>query len=129
MSYDLSVFEPSIAPRRRQASLDWYDGQVRWTEPHGYGNPEVSSPGLAGWFRKMIEIFPPLNEPFQGEAGDDPDEANTAEYSVGRAMIYVCFRWSQRDMAHAEVRRLAAIHRVGFLDASGEGTEIVFPSD
>ena len=36
MSYDLVVFEKSIAPASKAEFLDWYEEQVEWKEDHDY---------------------------------------------------------------------------------------------
>jgi hypothetical protein len=125
LSYDLMVFEPSAAPRQREVFLEWYHDQTNWAEPHSYNDPKVTSPRLAAWFSDMIKTFPPMNGPLRSDAIDDP---RLTDYSIGSVVIYVAFAWSQAEAAYPEVRRLATIHRVGFLDVSGD-SEIAFPAD
>jgi len=63
MSYDLMVFEPSVAPRERGVFLEWYQKQTEWSEDHGYNNPTVASPALQRWFDDMAQYYPSLNGP------------------------------------------------------------------
>ena len=124
LSYDLMVFEPSVAPRRPDVFLEWYHDQTNWAEPHSYNDPKVTSPLLAGWFYEIIKRFPPMNGPLRSENIDDP---RVTEYSIGAAVIYTAFAWSQAEAAYKEVRRLAEKHHVGFFDVSGN-SEIIFPT-
>jgi hypothetical protein len=125
MSYDLMVFEPTAAPKEREAFLAWYRIQTRWTEPRNYDDPEGTSERLLAWFHEMIHTYPPMNGPLRSENFDDP---KISDYCIGSQVIYVAFRWSQASGAYSDVRRLAAIHRVGFFDVSGD-SEIVLPVD
>ena len=125
MSYDLMVFEPTAAPRERDAFIDWYHTQANWSEPHGYDDPKVTSPRLAAWFAEMIRTYPPMNGPLRSGNIDDP---KVTDYSIGSVVIYAAFAWSQAEQAYAQFRRLAAEHGVGFFDVSGD-SEIVLPAD
>jgi hypothetical protein len=123
LSYDLMVFEPSVAPRQPEMFLDWFYDQTNWAESHNYDDPKVTSPRLAEWFYEIIKAFPPMNGPLRSEDIDDP---RVTDYSIGSAVIFAAFAWSQAQVAYSEVRRLAAKHHVGFFDVSGDA-EIVFP--
>ena len=123
LSYDLMVFEPSVAPRRPDVFLEWYHDQTNWAESHSYNDPKVTSPSLAGWFFEMIKNFPPMNGPFRS---DNPDDSRVTDYSIGSTVIYAAFAWSEAEVAYSDVRRLAVKHHVGFFDVSGN-SEIVFP--
>lgn len=57
MSYDLVVFEKSIAPASKAEFLDWYEEQVEWKEDHDYDSIEVSSSKLKSWFLDMKNYF------------------------------------------------------------------------
>jgi len=57
MSYDLMVFEPSVAPRDRAQFMEWYHQQTQWSEGHGYNDPAVASPALQRWFQDMISCI------------------------------------------------------------------------
>jgi hypothetical protein len=119
MSYDLMVFDQSVAPRGRKEFLAWYRKQCEWGEGHSYDNPEVSSPELRAWFLDMIRSFPPMNGPL---ASDDVDNPKVTDYSVGKSVIYAAFAWSQAQFAYQTMISLASEHRVGFYDvSSGEG--------
>ena len=72
MSYDLMVFEPTAAPRERDAFLAWYRTQTSWSEPHGYNDPKVTSPRLSAWFEEMILTYAPMNGPLRSKNMDDP---------------------------------------------------------
>ncbi len=121
MSYDLAVFDMSVAPRERDAFLAWYDEQTRWAEGHQYDDPAVSSPELRSWFMSMIKAFPAMNGPFASTKVDGP---LLTDYSVGRSMIYVAFAWSVAETAYHKVIDRAYRHRVGFYDVSGDAGEV-----
>jgi hypothetical protein len=117
MSYDLMVFDPAAAPGERKAFLAWFRQQTRWTETHGYNNPDVPTPALRAWFMEMIRWFPPMNGPL---ASDDVDDPRVTDYSVGETVIYAAFAWSQAGAAYERVKELAAKHGVGFFDLGSD---------
>jgi hypothetical protein len=132
MSYDLAVFDPACAPREREAFLAWFRTQTTWVEGRTYDDPVVSSPSLQAWFASAIATFPPMSGPFAARSMDstvdaDEDELRTADYSVGREVIYVAFAWSRASEAHALVFSLAAQHGLGFFDASSSLGEVWLP--
>jgi hypothetical protein len=126
MSYDLLVFDPAAAPRDREAFMLWYDEQTQWSEPHGYNDPAETMPALAAWYAEIERGFPNSQGPaaFSGD-GLSP---RLTDYSIGRSIIYACFRWSEAEPAYEAVRGLAIKHGVGFFNASGDDAEILFPS-
>jgi hypothetical protein len=125
MSYDLMVFEPTAAPREREAFIAWYQVKTAWGEHDNYNDPKnVTSPRLSAWFHEMISIFPPLNGPLRSRNVDD---LKLADYCLGSTFVYVSFGWPQAEIAYQEVRRAAAAHGVGFFDVSGDA-EIWLPS-
>lgn len=128
MSYDLAVFEPSSAPRGRAAFLEWYGGQTRWEEPHGYCNPAVASPNLRRWYEAMVAEFPNMNGP---DVSDDDFSSRHSDYSIGTNFIYASFAWSEAEDAYEVTRGLSVAHGVGFYDVSGDDGdgEIYFPGD
>lgn len=125
MSFDLMVFDAAAAPRNQTEFMDWFESQTKWTESHGYNNPDVPAPALQAWFREIIKTFPPMNGPL---ASDDPDDLKVTDYSLGRSVIYGAFAWPEAEEAHAIVKELAAKHGVGFFDVSGEDGGIWFPT-
>jgi hypothetical protein len=126
MSYDLMVFEPTVAPRERSDFLRWYEQQTQWSEGHGYNDLTVTSSSLRAWFMEMIGAFPPMNGPL---ASDDVDNPKVTDYSIGKDVIYACFAWSQVDPAFASMASLAKKHNVGFFDVSADQGAIVFPGE
>ena len=152
VSYDLAVFDAVAAPRNAPEFTKWYDAQTRWEELHSYDDPAVSTPALRAWFMEMIRDFPPMNGPFAAvndagsarTSGDghqrrrfslaglfrslrDRDDAWTSDYSVGYSIIYVGFAWSKAQAAYRACYRLAAKHRVGFIDVSSDEGDVWFP--
>lgn len=124
MSYDLMVFAPEVAPRKRPAFLDWYEAQTEWPEDHGYDDPALAMPALQAFYAELCETFPPASE-------DDPDqlEAGT-DYTIGRDLIYISFLdWDRIDQAHETVYRLAAKHALGFFDVSSDIAEVWLPDN
>ena len=129
MSYDLLVFEPSAAPRERNAFAAWWNKTAEWGEGHSYDDPGVTTERLRAWYQQIEAKWPCLNGPgFQEENLDSP---RLTDYSIGKDAIYAGFRWSLAEEAYEDVRRLAVKHAVGFYDVSGdEGDgEIYFPGD
>ncbi len=68
----------------------------------------------------MIRVFPAMNGPFSSEELPE-DEASVSDYCVGTSVIYTAFAWSKAEAAYQSVFDLAAKHRLGFFDASGDG--------
>jgi hypothetical protein len=126
VSFDLMVFDASVAPRSRKAFMAWYEKQTEWSESHGYNNLEIPAPALRAWFQDLIKNFPPMNGPL---ASDDPDNPKVTDYSLGRSVIYGAFAWSEAEAAHKHVKELAAKHGVGFFDVSAEAGDIWFPTE
>jgi len=126
MSYDLMVFEPTVAPTDRSEFMKWYECQAQWSEGHSYDDPCVSSPALQKWFEEMIQIFPPMNGPL---ASDDVDDPHLTDHCLGKDVIYSAFAWSVADEAYQKMKSLAIKHKVGFFDESAENGEILFPDE
>lgn len=118
MSYDLMVFAPEAAPRKRAPFLDWYDAQAEWAEEHDYDNPSVCTPALRAFYEELSSQFPPL--------GAD-DNADGTEYTIGSQLIYMSFSWDNVDLAHEAVFTLAGKHALGFFDASSDLAETWLP--
>ncbi|MFM9851948.1 MAG: hypothetical protein ACKVOJ_03940 [Sphingomonadaceae bacterium] len=134
MSYDLLVFDPSVAPRDRHDFIAWWEEQAEWGEEHSYDDPKNTTPELSAWYEEMRKTFRNMNG--SGSPSDDElmipgVEDRLSDYSIGHHAIYVNFPWSEAEVAYPLVRDLAVKHRVGFYDASGdEGDgEIYFPGD
>jgi hypothetical protein len=80
MNYDLMVFEPSEAPRERNAFLDWYRFQMQWPE-----DPATMTAGLSSWLAKYAD-FPNLNGPGAYD-GNDELISRATDYAIGRSVI------------------------------------------
>jgi hypothetical protein len=128
MSYDLMVFDPEAAPKDRESFMKWYWEQVEWSEPHGYGDPSVSTSNLQAWYTEIIAEFPNMNGPDVDDIDEDEEGAsNFTDYSLGQSVIYAAFAWSVADRAYEVMRSLAIKHQVGFFDVSADEGEILFP--
>ncbi len=123
MSYDMMVFDASVAPREAAAFIAWFERQAEWGEDHDYDDPVVSAPALQAWFAAMAAEFPPLNGPL---SNDDDERPEVTDYSIGKHVIYGAFAFSVAERAHERVQRLAYEHGVGFFDVSDDGA-IVYP--
>ena len=125
MSFDLMVFETARAPQNKKDFMAWYEKQVQWSEDHGYDDIAVSSPALQNWYRAIIQNYPPMNgpdAPTDDALDENPElEDLLTDYSVGRAVIYAAFAWSQAENARKVMWDLANKHGVGFFDVSAEG--------
>jgi hypothetical protein len=118
------VFDADAAPRSRVEFRNWFDEQSKWSEPHGYNDPEVPGSALRNWFFEMIITFPPMNGLLRSSNADDP---RVSDYSLGRHMIYGAFAGSVGAAAHQRALELAKKHRVGFYSLSDEPSEIWIP--
>lgn len=127
MSYDLMVFNPKVAPQSEIEFLKWYDTQTEWNESHNYVDPIVASDNLKNWFNEIIKEFPALNGPFAPINAEDLESEYVADYTIGKDIVYVSFRWSVAEKAYSTMLELAEKHQVGFYDASGSG-DILFPN-
>jgi hypothetical protein len=127
MSYDLMVFNHEVAPQSEIEFLKWYDIQTEWNESHNYVDPIVASNNLKHWFNEIINEFPALNGPFAPANAEDLESEYVADYTIGKNIIYVSFRWSVAEKAYSTMLELAEKHQVGFYDASGSG-DILFPN-
>ena len=128
MSYDLVVFEKSIAPASKAEFLEWSEEQVEWKEDHAYDSIEVRSSKLKSWFLDMIKLFPPMNGDFDMDDALENDqelESRFTDYSIGKNLIYAGFAWSQAETAYNTMLMLALKHDVGFFDVSGTGAIIL----
>ncbi len=123
MSYDMMVFDATVAPRDAAAFIAWFERQAEWGEDHEYDDPAVSTPALQAWFAAIATEFPPMNGPL---SDDDDDRAEVTDYSIGRHVIYGAFAFAVAERAHARVQELAHAHGVGFFDVSDDGA-IVYP--
>lgn len=129
MSYDLMVFNPETAPKSESEFLAWYHQQAEWEEDHSYNDPKVTSKALRNWFLEMIIDFPAMNGPHSPPDIDDYiDDDGITDYSIGKDVIYVGFRWSAAERAYPRMLELAKKHQVGFFDPSGDGN-IMFPNE
>jgi hypothetical protein len=126
MSYDLMVFETTVAPKSRGDFMAWYGEQTQWSEDHDYQDHAVTTEVLQSWFKEMIEYFPPMNGPL---ASDDIDNPKVTDHCIGKSVIYSAFAWSEAEEAYAKMRELAVKHSVGFFDVSSDNGEILFPSN
>jgi len=126
MSYDLAVFESSSAPLGQAAFMEWYHQQTEWSEDRDYNDPAGTSPNLAAWFAEISQAFPPMNGPgaVDDSLADDPE---VTDYSIGTAIIYAAFAWSEADRAREMVLSLARKHQVGFFDCSSDDGTIWRP--
>lgn len=118
MSYDLMVFDPSLAPTERPEFLRWYRAQVQWSEPHDYRDPATTCAPLAALYFDMRREFPNLHEVDPDRLGED--DLRIAQYSFGYSIVYMAFHWPVADAAYSTVRALADKHRVGFFDVTAD---------
>ena len=126
MSYDLMVFDPASAPRKRAAFLEWYEQQQSGDDDvPPSDDPKSLTPALQAWFAEMIETFPPLNGPLAKD--ENVDNPKTTDYGLGRTYVYACFGWSQAEAAHKHTVKLAEKHRVGFCNVSSDEGDVWIP--
>ena len=128
MSYDLMVFDPAAAPKKREEFLAWYDELTEWGDEHGYDDPIVTTIALRAWFMDMIGIFPAMNGPYSASFSAN-SESRLADYSIEKSAIYIGFSWSVAEEAHETVAMLAAKHGVGFFDVSSDKGAVYVPDE
>src|SRR5690606_38753441 len=127
MSYDLMVFNNSVAPKNRKDFMEWYDLQTEWTEDHDYSDPNNATNELKHWYLEMIKTFPDLNDTYNIE--NSTEEINESQYSIGTNIIYVSFAWSIAENAYNTMFELAEKHGVGFFDVSSDNGNIFYPEN
>ena len=88
MSYDMMVFEASVAPRDAAAFIAWFEKQAEWGENHEYDDPAVSSPALQAWFGELPQVFMQMKGLL---SNDDQDRAEVTDYSIGSQVFYGAF--------------------------------------
>ncbi|WFR73179.1 hypothetical protein P9209_05225 [Prescottella defluvii] len=130
MSYDIVAFDP--AATTDSDFLDWYNVQVEWAEDHDYLDAAVTTPELRAFYTALVDVFPPLNGPGAPDeeqlAADASLEERLTDYSIGKAIIYACFGWSQAERATQVFRELAAEHKVAVaLVSDTPGPSIIRP--
>lgn len=124
MSYDILAFDPAAV-----ADADfpaWWREQSEWPEAHSYDDPEVTTPNLRAFYNELIRTFPPMNGPgavTDDELLRDPGlESRMTDYSIGAALVYGAFAWSQARTGQATFTALAAKHGVAVALVSDQGS-------
>jgi hypothetical protein len=128
MSFDMMVFDPGIAPRKRRAFKAWYEDITKWNEGHSYDNPSVSTPRLQAWYMEAINTFPPMKGPWFNPELDE-DDSRLTDYGVGSSAIYIAVSYSVAEKSWELFFRLAAKHEVGFFDVSADPADVWFPKN
>lgn len=118
MSYDLMVFDQTVAPRDRAAFMAWYHRLTEWEERRDYNSPEGMTGNLKSFYDLLRKDFPPLNGPDAADVESDEDQSFIAEYSCAANAIYLGFAWSNTEAAHQAVVDCAIACDVGFFDVS-----------
>ena len=125
MSYDLMVFEPRGELRDPKKFLAWYDRLEEVEDecdPYDFSNACAS---LATWLGENTKVFVPMNGPGAPDLeSEEPD--HLADYSVLSDGIYICYSWSDAELAYHETKRTAGLAQVGFFDVSGDSA-VWFP--
>ncbi|UWX98483.1 hypothetical protein N2K95_07505 [Arthrobacter zhaoxinii] len=128
MTYDILAFDPdSVTDANFPA---WWEAQSSWSESHSYDDVSVATPALRAFYNELVSTFPPMNgpdSPTNEEIEEDPDlEDRLTDYSIGTAVIYAAFAWSQDSKARPLFTSLAAKHGVAVALVS-DGDEILRP--
>jgi len=152
MSYDLMVFDQSVAPQNRPAFLDWYKARMKSDVGLSQHTPATLSGNLRAFYDDLRQEFPPMNGPdaFDFNAADayfdkgkfgrflkdmlgkkpkHTDERKATEYSLGGDLIYMNFAWSQAQLARSQVTNAVIRHDVGFFDVSETNGMIAYGVD
>ena len=123
MSYDLAVFDPSIAPAERAGFLDWFRVETDWARELDYNNPDNLGPVVLAFFMEHIEQFPPMNGPLKV----DSHSTKVSDYSCAPGLLYIASVYSEAQAVFEETRRLAAKHECGFFDVTSIRSTIWIP--
>jgi hypothetical protein len=126
-SYDLTVFEPEVAPKDYAEFLAWFARQMTCEEDHSYDNPAEASERLRGWLREMVKMFPSGAGSLFEDEPKDLDEDSYSGYSIGREMIYAIFVTVKAEVARQRMFELAAEYGLGLFEPSSEQAEIWRP--
>lgn len=128
MTYDILAFDPGSV-----TDVDfpaWWDEQSRWAESHSYDDAAVTTPSLSNFYNELIQTFPPMNgpdSPTDAQLDQNPDlEDRLTDYSIGTAVVYGAFAWSQKPEARELFTSLASKHGVAVTLVSDAG-EILRP--
>ncbi|RSZ55578.1 hypothetical protein HF313_08885 [Massilia atriviolacea] len=124
MSYDLMVFAPDTAPKKRAPFLAWHEEQTELGEDHSYADPAVATPALQAFYADIVQVFPAMA---LDEDEEEDEDSTETDYTIGQAFIYMSFPWNRIDDAHATVTRLAGQHGLGFFDVSSDIGETWLP--
>ena len=124
MSYDLTVFDPSSAPRDPADFGDWLFSDEN-SIGEVFNDPSSTIVELRAFYLAMVQKFPDYNED-----SFDPNLATdyATGYEIGPKSIVMEFRWTKAEEAYETVRALSVEHGVGFFDQSGDGS-VQFPGD
>lgn len=60
MSFDLLVFDPSLAPENDEEFAEWYKSLLLWDRPEDNYDPNTSSPALQKFFGQLSKSFPSM---------------------------------------------------------------------
>jgi len=127
MSYDLAVFDPRPELRLRAAFESWYDERTEWEDDLDYNQPSNATPALQAWFDEIRQKFVPMNGPLAPDDVGTREDELVADYTICKDLIYIAFSWGDAEAAYEMAKQLAAKHKVGFLDASGDEGAAWFP--
>ncbi|WAP50774.1 hypothetical protein OL239_12240 [Arthrobacter sp. ATA002] len=129
MTYDILAFDPDTVTDEDFPA--WWEEQSSWHESHSYDDAAVTTPSLRTFYRELISVFPPMNgpdAPSNEKIDEDPDlESRLTDYTIGTAVVYAAFAWSQDGRARALFTSLASKHGVAVALFSDD-IEILRPS-
>lgn len=123
------VFDPALVKyQEREAFIEWYYETTEWEGDHDYFDPVSGSEPLRGWFADIIVTYPPMNGPLAPSL-EQVDDFDVADYSISPDSIYVAFAWSDADRGFNAAVELAAKHKLGFFEVSGQEGAVWVPDE
>ena len=132
MSYDVAVFDASVAPTERKDFEEWFSMQTDWEQKSVVGDLSRVSPALCAWYKEIQESYPSLGSPGALDSDASGGEIRAASYSISPHVIYMAFPWTIAFKAFREVLKSASLHGIGVYDVSDVdryGIRIFYPKD
>ena len=117
MSYDIVIFDPSLAPHDNEEFLSWIKEELQWRDDIDYNDPDNLSPELKSFFDRVRSAYPPMNGPHALDM--EEISAETTDYSLGSAFIYCSCAWSISQKAYKYFQSNVRRHGLGFYQISG----------
>lgn len=133
MSFDLILFDNTIAPKEKVQFINWTEEIMSWREDIDYNNPNnLVNPDLKSCFEELITLYPPLNgslspsdEEWDNAKWCEKWENKCTDYSIDKYLIYAAFAWSESNEAERTLKQLSKKYKIGYYGISTSGEIIL----